>query len=91
MNPTEIKDAIAHEGYTLSMVAAALGVNLATVSGVVCGHSQSRRIAEAISIIIKKPIDEVFPDKSAYTNPRVLRGEERKQGIAQLQQLLAAS
>ncbi|WP_010603991.1 transcriptional regulator [Pseudoalteromonas maricaloris] len=90
MKPSEIKDAIADKGFTLSMVADALGVNLATVSGVVCGHTQSRRIAEAICKIIEQPLNVVFPEAKAYSNPRVLRGEDRKQGVAQLQQLLAS-
>ncbi|WP_419149687.1 helix-turn-helix domain-containing protein [Pseudoalteromonas 'SMAR'] len=90
MKPSEIKQAIANKGYSLSMVADALEVNLATVSGVVCGHTQSRRVASAICKIINKPIEVVFPNTSSYHSPRVLRGEDRKQGVAQLQQLLAS-
>ncbi|PAY00159.1 DNA-binding protein [Pseudoalteromonas sp. HM-SA03] len=90
MKSTEIKEAIAHEGYTLSMVADALGVNLATVSGVVCGHTQSRRIAAAICKIIKKPLNVVFPKTDFYETPPVLKGEDRKQTVEQLKQLLAS-
>ncbi|WKD23695.1 hypothetical protein NDQ71_00920 [Pseudoalteromonas sp. KG3] len=46
MKAQEIKQAIKLKGYSLSMLADALGVNLATVSGVVCGHTQSRRVAD---------------------------------------------
>ncbi|MBD1584844.1 helix-turn-helix domain-containing protein [Pseudoalteromonas sp. S16_S37] len=91
MKSHEIKAAIADKGYTLSMIAEALGVNLASVSGVVCGHTQSRRIANAICKIINKPIETVFPDTKGYHTPLVLKGDDRKHGVAMLQQLLAAS
>ncbi|CAM4174626.1 helix-turn-helix domain-containing protein [Pseudoalteromonas byunsanensis] len=90
MKPNEIKQAIAEQGYTLSMIAEVLEVNLSNVSGVVCGHTQSKRVADFIAKIIDKPTEEVFPNVTSYARPKVLRGMARQQGIAQLQQLLAS-
>ncbi|WP_440053350.1 helix-turn-helix domain-containing protein [Pseudoalteromonas sp. T1lg65] len=91
MKPSEIKQAIASKGYSLSMVAEALSISLATVSGVVCGHTQSRRVANALSKIIDKPVCEIFPDVQAYQSLSVPRGAiNRERGVAQLQQLLAS-
>ena len=90
MKSQEIKQAIKAKGYTLSMLADALDVNLATVSGVVCGHTQSRRIAEAIAKLIEKPIYVVFPDVDSYAQPKLLKGALRQQGVDELKQLLAS-
>ncbi|WP_278404875.1 helix-turn-helix domain-containing protein [Pseudoalteromonas ruthenica] len=90
MKPEEIKLAIRQKGYTLSMLADALEVNLATVSGVVCGHTQSRRTALAIAKLIDKPIEDIFPKVPSYTQPKHLKGAQRKTGVEQLRQLLAS-
>lgn len=87
MTSEEIKQAIADEGYTLSMVADALGVNLGTVSGLLGGHNKSHRIAKAICTIIKKPMNEVFPD---VIKSRRVVGEERVAKVNELRQLLAS-
>ncbi|TMO54112.1 helix-turn-helix domain-containing protein [Pseudoalteromonas phenolica] len=90
MKPSEIKDAIDEKGYTLSMVAESLGVNLATVSGVIHGHSKSLRIANAICKIIEKSLQEVFPKTPTYIKPSYISGDARKAKVAELQQLLAS-
>ncbi|ASD67697.1 MULTISPECIES: helix-turn-helix domain-containing protein [Pseudoalteromonas] len=87
MKSSEIKQAIANEGYSLSMVADALGVSLATVSGVVCGHTKSQKVANAIAKIIGKETCDVFPNVTV-SPPRGLIN--REQGVNQLQQLLAS-
>ncbi|WP_339612322.1 helix-turn-helix transcriptional regulator [uncultured Pseudoalteromonas sp.] len=90
MKAQEIKQAIKAKGYTLSMLADALDVNLATVSGVVCGHTQSLRVAKAISKLLDKSVEEVFPHVESYSRPRFLKGEQRQQGVEELKQLLAS-
>ncbi|WP_462171111.1 helix-turn-helix domain-containing protein [Pseudoalteromonas xiamenensis] len=90
MKSDEIKQAVANKGYTLSMIAEALGLDLSSVSGVVCGHTKSKRVAEAVAKIIEKPVHEVFPEVD-YSRPKVVRGDERKQSVSQLRAFLLAS
>lgn len=90
MKAQEIKQAIKLKGYSLSMLADALDVNLATVSGVVCGHTQSRRVANAISKLLDKPVEEIFPNVESYSRPKFLKGALRQQGVEELKQLLAS-
>lgn len=88
--PDDVKQAIKEQGYTLSMLAEALDVNLATVSSVILGHSRSRRIAESIAKLIGEPLEVVFPDVEAYAYSLFLTPEQRTERVTALKQLLAS-
>ncbi|KZX01018.1 hypothetical protein JL49_08180 [Pseudoalteromonas luteoviolacea] len=92
MKPTEIKQAISNKGYTLSMIADAMSVKPSAISSVVNGTGRSKRIAQAISKIIDKPIESIFPNVSSYTQPaEIAKGEKRKQCVTELRQMLLAA
>ncbi|MAD76919.1 MAG: hypothetical protein CML20_19410 [Rheinheimera sp.] len=88
--PDDVKQAIKEQGYTLSMLAEALDVNLATVSNVILGNSRSRRIAESIAKLIGEPLEVVFPDVEAYAYSLFLTPEQRTERVTALKQLLAS-
>ena len=88
MKAKEIKQAIAAEGYTLSMIAEALGVKLATVSHTVNGHSKSLKVASCISRVINKPLAEVFPNHEGIIKRSTLK--EKSAAVSEIRQLLAS-
>lgn len=63
MNETSIKALIHARGATLTLIAEKAGVSLSTVSLVVKGKTKSRRIANAIALIVQKPVDQLWPGK----------------------------
>lgn len=60
--PALISQAIKDKGYTLSILAEALDVDVSAVTSVVFGHARSRRIAESIAKLLGEPLEVVFPD-----------------------------
>ncbi len=90
MKPEEIKEALHRKGYSISLIAEALDVGIATVSGTVAGHTQSRNVAEAIAKLLDKPLIEVFPNQESYHRPPRLIGEARVAKLAEVKQLLAS-
>lgn len=90
MKPEEIKEALHSKGYSLSIIAEALDVGIATVSATVAGHTLSRPIAEAICKLLDKSLKEVFPNEEKYHRPPRLIGEARVKRIAEVKQLLAS-
>lgn len=86
MKPEEIKQALDEKGYSLSILAAALGLNLSHVSSVVYQHTSSYKVASAISKIIGKSVEEIFPNVKAYHRNK----DSRTKKIEALKELLAS-
>jgi len=86
MKPDQIKQALEEKGYSLSIVATALGLNLSHVSSVIYQHTTSYKVASAIAKIIGKPVEAIFPDVSAYTKNK----DTRSQKVQALRELLAS-
>lgn len=60
MKPAEIRCAIELAGFNQKKIALKLGVSPGAVSRVIDGTSKSKRIADAISEIIGKPVNEIW-------------------------------
>ncbi|WP_199525394.1 helix-turn-helix domain-containing protein [Pseudoalteromonas sp. bablab_jr011] len=86
MKPDEIKQALDEKGYSLSILAAALGLNLSHVSSVLYQHTTSYKVASAIAKIIELPVEQVFPGVPAYTKNK----DTRSKKIQALRELLAS-
>lgn len=70
MHPEQIKAELRIAGTTISIVADELLVAQATVSQVVHGRSNSRRIKERIAEIINRPVDEIWEPKKSLNRSR---------------------
>ncbi len=86
MKPEQIKQALEEKGYSLSIVATALGLNLSHVSSVIYQHTTSYKVAAAIAKIIGKPVDVIFPDVPAYIKNKDCRAKK----VQALRELLAS-
>lgn len=86
MKPEQIKQALEEKGYSLSIVATALGLNLSHVSSVVYQHTTSYKVAAAIAKIIGKPVDVIFPNVPAYIRNKDCRAKK----VQALRELLAS-
>ncbi|KAF7787176.1 hypothetical protein PRUB_a4052 [Pseudoalteromonas rubra] len=84
MSADQIKQALSKKGYSLSVMAEAIGVSLTAVSGVISRQTQSLRIAEAIAKVLGKPVGEVFSDCPHYVSPRKHRRQDQVQAVQQL-------
>ncbi|ATG58211.1 MAG: lambda repressor-like predicted transcriptional regulator [Pseudoalteromonas tetraodonis] len=87
MKPEQIKQALDKKGYSLSILAAALGLNLSHVSSVVYQHTTSYKVAAAIAKIIDEPVEVIFPDVPAYVKNK----DTRSQKVQALRELLASN
>lgn len=65
MSPREIKAALTLAGIKPIQIARELKITPTTVSAVIARRSTSRRVFEAIAKAIGKPVDEVFPKRTA--------------------------
>lgn len=63
MHPEQIKAEIRMKGTNPAAIADALGLSRMTVSNVIHGRITSRRVAEAISSVIKKPVEGLWPGR----------------------------
>lgn len=77
MHPADIQAALKKRGYSMADIGTALEVDRGAVYKVVHDKSRSRKIANAISKIIDKPVEEIWPD--AY--PDVYRRKRRAQNL----------
>ncbi|MAD76920.1 MAG: transcriptional regulator [Rheinheimera sp.] len=85
MQPLEIKAQLKTKGYSIAMIARALGKSPTTISSVINRYTTSVDVAEKLSKILDKPLIEVFPDVETYA-----RAHSKEQKQAELEQLLAS-
>lgn len=71
MHPEQIKSALRISGTTPSQIARDLGLSRMSVSHVIHGRSESRRIKVAISEAIGKPVESIWQPKSSRLYKRV--------------------
>lgn len=65
MRPSEIKAELIRKEITQVSIAENLNVSQPAVAYVISGRLSSRRIRQAIADIIGKPVDEIWPNKTA--------------------------
>lgn len=70
MNPHQITAELRIAGTSSAKLAKMLQVSPAIISMVINGKAQSRRVKNAISIIINRPIDEIWPPKEKADQAR---------------------
>jgi len=63
MHPEQIKAEIRMKGTTPAAIADDLHLSRMTVSNVIHGRITSRRVADAISSVIKKPVHSLWPGR----------------------------
>lgn len=63
MHPEQIKAEIRMRGTTPAAIADSLQLSRMTVSNVIHSRSKSRRVASAISKLIKVPLDTIWPGR----------------------------
>ncbi len=63
MHPEQIKAEIRMRGTTPAAIADSLKLSRMTVSNVIHSRSKSRRVATAIARLIKKPIEQIWPER----------------------------
>lgn len=61
MEASEIYAELREKGVSARMIAEVLGVANQSVSDVIRNGRGSRRIAEAVSTVLEKPLEQVFP------------------------------
>ena len=84
----QIKTELEANSFSFALIAEALDVTPAVVSRVASRGASSIRIAKAIAAAIGKPIEQVFPDVTAYHTGMSLRIKEvRDQKREELKQL----
>jgi putative transcriptional regulator len=71
MHPEQIKAEIRMRGTTPAALAVQLRVSQVSVSNVIHQRSKSRRIAKAISLLIRKPASELWPGVYEDTKNKV--------------------
>lgn len=72
MHPELIKAHLRIGGTTPTAIAEELGVNPQTVSQVIHGTGSSRRVAQRISDLLGKPLEELWPAVYGPNRPRSL-------------------
>ena len=72
MSPTAIKIALLRKGITQTSIAKKLGVTPTSIYLVISGQRKSRQIAQAVSEVVEKPMEKVFPkySKSKESPPK---------------------
>lgn len=63
MHPEQIKAEIRMRGTTPAAIADSLQLSRMTVSNVIHNRSKSHRVASAISKLIKKPLNQLWPGR----------------------------
>lgn len=63
MHPEQIKAEIRMKGTTPAALADSLSLSRMTVSNVIHGRITSRRVADAISGLIRKPVTQLWPGR----------------------------
>ncbi|TQF69572.1 helix-turn-helix domain-containing protein [Pseudoalteromonas luteoviolacea] len=92
MNSDQRKQAIQEKGYSLQMIADAMGRSISTISNVVSGRDVSAPTANAICKIVGIPVQTFFADCDVYSKaPTVVRGKARKDKVAELREILATA
>lgn len=66
MDAERIKEGLRENGFSLSLIADALGRSPSLVSKVVKRQAKSLEVAKAISRALDKQVSEVFPDVPEY-------------------------
>jgi lambda repressor-like predicted transcriptional regulator len=85
MHHEDIKAAMRKKGVRSSDLARHLGVSAMAVSDTLRGRTKSRRIADAVSKIVGRPIHEIWP--GLYNSPSA---QERVAGLLRTKQRRAA-
>lgn len=89
MDRETIKFELKKKGYSLSMIADALGCSPVNVQQVLKRLNHSYRVANAVATVLDLPITEVFPDVPSYADAMHF-ATTRAERVAQLQQRLAS-
>lgn len=82
MHPEEIKAAMRIAGTTPAMLADELEVAPSSVSQVIAGLIRSKRIQLRISQIIGKPVDVIWPKKTAVLRRSRQKVELQRRAVA---------
>lgn len=88
MDYETIKTELRNKGYSMSMIADALGCTPVNVHQVCKGSNNSHRVANAVATALDLSIEQVFPDVPSYTNVQHF-STSRQQRVEALQQRLA--
>lgn len=90
MKPEHIKAELTKRGYTLTMVAEAIGKSPSLLSKVVSGKAVSYEVASKIATAIEKPLAQVFPGTYALKRQRDFKNSEAyRQKLGELRALLS--
>ena len=89
MTHEEIKKALRQKGYTLAMIADALGCSATNVQQVSKRITYSMNVAKAIATVLDKPLLEIFDDVPSYRAPS-FSYKHRQQRVEALKQRLAS-
>ena len=68
MTPTQIKIELLKKNVSQRDIAKALGVADATVNKIIYRQGESKRVKEAISKIIGKPVNKIWPSRYVKDN-----------------------
>lgn len=86
MNYQEIHQALKARGMTWGVAAEAIGCTLSHLMNVCARRAESPRVGNAVSVLIRKRVADVFPDKPRYQNdPKVQRAERLNEARKQLE------
>ena len=89
MDYETIKTELRIKGYSMSMIADALGCTPVNVHQVCKGSNNSQRVANAVATALDLSIEQVFPDVPSYADPQHF-STSRQQRVEALQQRLAS-
>ena len=89
MDYETIKTELRKAGYSLSMIADALGCSPVNVQQVCKRDTKSQRVAKAVSTALDKPVSEVFPDIDIYQHAHYFN-TSRQQRVDDLRERLAS-
>lgn len=89
MNAEQRKQAIQKKGYSLQMIADAMGKSLSTISNVINGRDISTPVANKLALLVGIPTDKFFSDCQSYAQPAMVRGAAREQKVDELRQLFS--
>jgi lambda repressor-like predicted transcriptional regulator len=86
MNYETIKTELRKKGFSMSMIAEALGCSPVNVHQVCKGQNNSYRVAKAVAAVLELKVNDVFPtnylDIQDFPTSREQRVEELKQRLA---------
>jgi lambda repressor-like predicted transcriptional regulator len=63
IHPADLKALIAKAGTSQAQIAHQIGVSDSTMSNVICGRGNSRKVASAIAKAVGKTLDELWPGR----------------------------